>query len=547
MSPESTITFEISDSGSPGTRTLELKVACLRRSLARRVLNPVEASEVLTIPERLDDLMRRRMQGEDSRYYMDLLGDEIFRIWLAKDWAIISRRLQGARSLKICSDLEEVLALPWELMRPPGGEAIGLQLEISRHIPGVETVNLRRPGPLHVLFCAAAPKSEFEWAEERIVRALEGLGVSIRICDGGRSDLARIAEAFRPHLVHISAPLVKEGDKVTKNELRPLINDLDTLPILDRELYYDKYPTLKNKSTKLIITTRGCPYKCTFCFNKSMQDLYKDKGKYVRYCSTDRIIEEIKNIVNKYGAKTIHFTDDVFILNKKRLRELFKKLKDAKMKIQYICLVRADIIDEELVIMLKESGCVSVFWGLQSGNEAIREQMLKTNVSNNQIYKAVKLLKKHKIKYRAYNIIGLPGETVENVYETLNLNIKLKTDYPWCAIFAPYKGTEIVDYAISNGFLKEEDLNNISESFHKTSVLKNEQINEIINIHKFFQTAVLIPWTLPLIKKLVKLPPNKIFELWFGLIYTYVFIISEKQSIKETMSMVLNYLPIINK
>ncbi len=214
MSPESTITFEISDSGSPGTRTLELKVACLRRSLARRVLNPVEASEVLTIPERLDDLMRRRMQGEDSRYYMDLLGDEIFRIWLAKDWAIISRRLQGARSLKICSDLEEVLALPWELMRPPGGEAIGLQLEISRHIPGVETVNLRRPGPLHVLFCAAAPKSEFEWAEERIVRALEGLGVSIRICDGGRSDLARIAEAFRPHLVHISAPLVKEGDKV---------------------------------------------------------------------------------------------------------------------------------------------------------------------------------------------------------------------------------------------------------------------------------------------------------------------------------------------
>ncbi|MBN1322855.1 MAG: tetratricopeptide repeat protein [Methanotrichaceae archaeon] len=214
MSPESTITFEISDSGSPGSRTLELKVACLRKSLARRILNPAEASEVLTIPERLDDLMRRRMREEDLRHYMDLLGDEIFRIWLAKDWAIISRRLQGARSLKICSDLEEVLALPWELMRPPGGEAIGLQLEISRHIPGVETEMLRQSGPLRVLFCAAAPKSEFEWAEERIVRALEGLGISIRICDGGRLELARMAESFRPHLVHISAPLVTARDCV---------------------------------------------------------------------------------------------------------------------------------------------------------------------------------------------------------------------------------------------------------------------------------------------------------------------------------------------
>jgi len=139
----------------------------------------------------------------------------------------------------------------------------------------------------------------------------------------------------------------------------------------------------------------------------------------------------------------------------------------------------------------------------------------------------------------------IPGETVEQAFDTIRLNIKIGTAYPWCSVFNPYSGTELVDYALEKGYLRDDfNIDSIDDSYYKGSVLDSVNIKELINIQRFFQTAVLFPWSLPLIKKLVKLPPNPLFNLWFQFIYFLVFIRSEGHGLLETLSFGFHYMKV---
>ncbi len=340
---------------------------------------------------------------------------------------------------------------------------------------------------------------------------------------------------------------VKKDHQVVKNDMRQLIEDLDILPFPDKGLYYDRYPRLKNKKTKYLITSRGCPYECTFCYNKKLKQIFSGKGKYVRFHSPDRIIKEIRHMKDNYSFETVHFADDNFILNRERIIHLLDKYKKSDIDLPFICLARANLLDEELVRKLKEAGCASVWFGLESGNEILREKLIKKNLTEKQIVAAARLLKKHRIKFRAYSIIGLPGETVENAFETISLNIRIKTDFPWCSIFTPYSETEIVDYAMAQGYLKDEYLDDMSGTYFKNSLLENKEKKELENLHKFFQTCVLMPWTIPVIKVLIKLPLYPLYSIWFGIVYTYVYMKSEKAGCVEVANLLMQYLPVFFK
>jgi len=291
------------------------------------------------------------------------------------------------------------------------------------------------------------------------------------------------------------------------------------------------------------MASRGCPYNCTFCFNKRLKELYAGKGKYIRFHSVKRVLKEIEYVKEKYPLEVIHFEDDVFILKRTWIMSYLEEYSNKKFNIPFCCLVRADLMDDELAKKLKESGCASVWFGLESGNREIRQKILKKDLTDEQIIRAVELLRKYGIKFRAYCMIGIPGETVDNAFETIQLNIKIKTPYPWCSIFTPYSKTEIVDYAISNGYLPDDfSINDISHSYYKSSLVKNKNIKELLNLQRFFQTCVLLPWTVPIVKKLITLPPNPLFDLWFGFIYFYVYIKSEKRNLFETVLFSVKYI-----
>jgi radical SAM superfamily enzyme YgiQ (UPF0313 family) len=340
---------------------------------------------------------------------------------------------------------------------------------------------------------------------------------------------------------------VKKDGEIYKNELRPLIENLDELPFADFELYYDTYSSLKSTSVKSFLGVRGCPYNCSFCFNKKLKAMYKGKGNYTRFRSKENIISEILNVKARYKFKKVFFISDIMFINKKWALDFLKDYRE-KVQMPFIGLIRADMLDEKLVRELKESGCCIARFGMESGNEQLRNEVLKKNLSNEQIIKTAELLRKYDIKFRAYCMMGLPGETVKQAYDTINLNVRIKTDYPWCAVYNPYSGTDLVDYAKKKGYLDHAfDIDSIEDSYYKGSVLTNEHKNELINIQRFFQTAILFPSTLPIIKRLAKLPPNPLFNLWFQFIYFIVYIQSEGLGVLETLSFSLHYMKVFYK
>mgnify|MGYP001068749226 CR=1 FL=1 len=132
---------------------------------------------------------------------------------------------------------------------------------------------------------------------------------------------------------------------------------------------------------------------------------------------------------------------------------------------------------------------------------------------------AARILRKYGLKFRAYNMVGLPGETVRNVYETIELNIQARTDFPFCSIFTPYWGTKLCDYAVERGLLdKKSNPDDFSANFNLGLILE-----------RFFQIVVLFPKLFPIAKKLAKLPNNIFFHFWFGLVFFSVFLRSERR------------------
>jgi len=209
------------------------------------------------------------------------------------------------------------------------------------------------------------------------------------------------------------------------NALRNLRKDMDEYPYPDRQLY----ATLNNRldrTVRNVITSRGCPFHCSFCFEDAMRELYAGKGKYVRIRDIPQVIEECKRLKQEADVRVIYFADDVFGMKKKWLYDFLEVYKK-EVDLEFICLVRADIVasDEQYAFRLSEAGCKSVFFGVESGNEDLRNQVLKKQLTDDQIIKAADLLHRAGIKFRTYNILGLPFEHRGNIHGPQELIIHI--------------------------------------------------------------------------------------------------------------------------
>jgi radical SAM superfamily enzyme YgiQ (UPF0313 family) len=320
------------------------------------------------------------------------------------------------------------------------------------------------------------------------------------------------------------------------NDLRRLPGDLDDYSFPDRDLYQPLNGKV-DRSVQNVLTSRGCPFHCAFCFEDAMREMYKDKGKYVRLRQISKVIEECQELKAKMNPRSIYFADDLFGMDKHWLYEFMEAFKK-KVDLRFVCLVRADIVasDPMYARRLADGGCDNVFFGIESGNEELRNKVLVKKTTDDQIYAAAKLLHDAGIKFRTYNIMGLPGETLADAFKTVQININIKTDFPWCSIFSPIPGVALTDYAIEGGYLDADfNTSDINQSFFLDNTLKLPNKREIQNLQKFFQTAVQFPWLFPVIKRVIKLPPNFLFSLWFGFMYFVNYIRSEKKSFAVTL------------
>lgn len=357
------------------------------------------------------------------------------------------------------------------------------------------------------------------------------------VCQGeGEYPLLDLLNAIDGHgdITGIQNLWVKKDGNIFKNDMRNLVNDLDTFPDPDRTIYY-KYAFLRDNPSKMFLASRGCPYECSFCHNATLQTMYRGKGKYVRLRSPENVVREILDVKEKYGVKIVKFMDDTFTLDKKWLNDFLELFKE-KVKLPFFCRVRIGHADEEIVSRLKEAGCHSVFFGVETGVDSIRKDILNKNFSNEQIIETAALLKKYKLKFLTYNMVGIPGETTEQAIETMKLNATIGTDFPWCSIFTPYPGTKIADLIVEKG-LVDEDFNSDSfaTSYHSSTYLNQGNSKEIVNIHDLFSYGVSFPFLIPFIKTVIKLPPNPIFKLLFSISYFFNYFRSEKSGFIATV------------
>ena len=282
--------------------------------------------------------------------------------------------------------------------------------------------------------------------------------------------------------------------------LRPLV-DLDNVAFPDREIYAD-YPIIHDTDMVMFMASRGCPYNCSFCFNKNMVNMVKGLGSWVRFRSVDNMIEEIDMVKSSMDIRHIDFHDDTFIVNRKWLFEFLDVYK-RKFSIPFICKVRADLIDIDIARALKSAGCSRVSFGLESGDENLRNLLLKKSVTDSQIRNAAAILHEVELPFFTYNMMGLPGERLEEAFKTLELNIEIKSKCAWTSVFQPFPGTQLADYCIEKGFLKKPISTDEPVDTHTTSLLCQPDIEKIVRLQKFAYVAIRFPWTLRIIRKLI--------------------------------------------
>jgi radical SAM superfamily enzyme YgiQ (UPF0313 family) len=254
---------------------------------------------------------------------------------------------------------------------------------------------------------------------------------------------------------------VKKDGEIHKNECRPLIADLDSLPYWEREFF--QFDELLERTASVTIfhekyimpisAGRGCPYNCTYCSNHGLMTLYRGKGKLTRVRSVDYFLGEIREVLERYPQiKMFEFWDEIFGVDKHWLREFSVKY-GSEIHVPFTAFCRVELATEEVVDQLAYAGCKIALFGVEQGNEEYRKRYLNRRMSNKVIIDAFRRCRERGIETVSLSMLGLPYETKDLLRETIELNRQIDPDIVWMSIFQAYPGTDLFDLCIKEGYV----------------------------------------------------------------------------------------------
>ena len=230
------------------------------------------------------------------------------------------------------------------------------------------------------------------------------------------------------------------------------ISDLNALPMPDRELIdierYSNYLKTSASPATTMMTSRGCPYRCIYC-SKPVT------GEKLRVTTPKKVIKELLHLKNEYGIKEIIFYDDSFTLNKRRAMEICDLMIENKLDIKWQCETRVNLVTEELLQKMKDAGCYMVAFGIESGSDRVLK-ILKKGVTTEQVERAMGFAKKVGIHVVGYFMLGIPGETVDEIKETIRFAKKLNPDYAQFAVATAFPGTELYKMAKADNKINDD-------------------------------------------------------------------------------------------
>ena len=265
----------------------------------------------------------------------------------------------------------------------------------------------------------------------------------------------------------------KNNGSVVRTEKRPFIADMDSIPFPARDLIPQNLfkPNLHNaryRNCSSILTSRGCPFNCSFCASRIVS------GKRYRMHSAEYVLEEMEMLKKDYGVRQLLITDDTFTINHERLEKICKGMIDRKLDLEWFCFSQVTAVNKEILALLKKAGCYNIGFGVESSSPETLKQMGKP-IKPEKALEAVKLANKAGLKTQAFYIFGMPGETKEQMEDTIRFAEKVGSTLAFFNMLVPFPWTRDFDCYFSS-----VPLNTIAwENFvaiGESCVLKNSSV-----------------------------------------------------------------------
>jgi radical SAM superfamily enzyme YgiQ (UPF0313 family) len=316
--------------------------------------------------------------------------------------------------------------------------------------------------------------------------------------DGGDAELISSCSNFlswksnaRPR--HYSERI---SDNWKRNPVRPFPN-ISIMPMADYELF-DTQRILDSKNGWAgLITSRGCPYRCTYCLNHEVIDTYRADLKapvrelnFFRFRHPEEVLDEMRFLLNRYErVNTFIMDDDLFTQNVEHAVNFCKAYEESEINVPFVVNAHVKQLDERVANALKSAGCTILKMGIESGSPRVRKEVLQRPMSDNDIFETVRLAETAGLHSSGFVMVGLPGETHEERWETVDLLARLEIGRFRSSMFYPFPGTGAFKLSVDGGFIDPEKVERLTD-FTESSCL-DFGAKENLFIDKL---AVCLPW-----------------------------------------------------
>lgn len=373
---------------------------------------------------------------------------------------------------------------------------------------------------------------------------LEDDFVDFAIIGEGEEALIEFLEEFQTSKRYdkIKNLCYKKQSKIVMNPLRPYIRDLDSLPFLDKSIYFENNDYLRLRYSTM--ASRGCFFRCTYCANNHLHDIYDFESKHVRFRSPENVIQELVEAKKAYNYSSVFMLDDIFTFNLDWLND-FSKLYANEINLPLDCRVHPSFVTKEIADVLKKMNTKRVSIGIQTADENLRKTILGRHESNKKISHAIDLLRKNRIDVAADHIMGLPDESLEGIAYSIDCYSKWGCTEVGPRWLAYYPNTAILDIAIKKGILDSIAVEKINKGLavynHNTlGQFDDDKLNKMyIKYHILMSCVGLFPY--PVIKFLLNnlylILPIRFFSLLAHLIS--LFFVHPQPWVKDYSKLVL--------
>lgn len=287
------------------------------------------------------------------------------------------------------------------------------------------------------------------------------------------------------------------GD-VVRGEERGPVADLDRLPFAAHDLFYDPAAggtrAFAGVDHKVFLATRGCPFRCRYCFNRTLSEQRRKHGLIMRTRDPERLVDEILDVRARWGLKLVWLLDANFVAHRPWL-EAFMPIYRRRVGLPFVCKLRPDRASDTVVKLLADGGCTAVGLGIESGSERLRKTVLDRGSSDQSILDGCHRLRRKGIRVFTFNLLGIPGETLDEALRTVAFNVACGVNFAAATILQPYPGTELARWAVEQGHF-DGDFDRLSYSYFDPSPMRfpsERDRDRITNLQRLFSYAVEFP------------------------------------------------------